>query len=747
MTIPEFKALLTAFADAPNQIEISKGQLLGNIRDEMIEATLHQEEGELIVEENGQRLPANKWIINRVARIQTLADRILEHVTDEPHYVPQRGSLTDHLEVNPEGSPSTVSNVEEVVCDVLGRESPGFCSVLYLTSDAGEGKTTTINRAARAQARAYKERRSDWLLVPIPLGGRTMLRFDDVVVGALVNKLRFQLLYYDAFLQLVRMGVIVPAFDGFEEMFVEGTGGEAVTSLGTLIQQLRGQGNLLIATRKAFFEYNSLDTQARLIDAIPNYEFTFAKLQICRWSKDEFVAYCVKRKLPNPAGLFETVASALGKESHPLLTRPVLAARLVEIAGDCTDRADLARKLRPETEDFFDTFIDTILQREVREKWIEKSGDPARPLLSNRQHHDLLSRLAEEMWTSRTDSLSREVCDIIAELYCESQRLSIQQSRQVQERLTQHALVVPAQGGSSFAFDHEEFRNYFLGEVVADHAAGRRWPELRRIFRPTRVPPLTLDVAARRLRDSLRPAELEAAAAGDGMGSYTRENCGALVIRMLDGRVDEQHIKQLSFPDGALNPRSLRNVTFTDCYFQATKLAVGDVEHVRFERCEFERIDFVAGARFADVAIVPFGGVRAITLMDRDVTQYDPDAIRRQMVSLGITVSADAEEPVVEEVAQPADDALVAVHKALRAFMRVGFINGNTLRLRLGSHASVFFDDVADALIEAGAMVKIPFRGGGSQERFRLGRPLAEIERALAASHGSFQRFIDSIRR
>src|SRR4029077_1840672 len=97
---------------------------------------------------------------------------------------------------------------------VLSRRPAGATSVLYLTSDAGEGKTTLINHLALKQAQRYKEKTTDWLLVPIPLGGRTFLRFDDVVVAALVNRLRFQLFYYDAFLELVRLGVLVPAFAG-----------------------------------------------------------------------------------------------------------------------------------------------------------------------------------------------------------------------------------------------------------------------------------------------------------------------------------------------------------------------------------------------------------------------------------------------------------------------------------------------------------------------------------------------------
>ena len=54
----------------------------------------------------------------------------------------------------------------------------GTCSVLYLTADAGEGKTTLISQLAHAQAKRFRKRDSDWLLVPISLAGKPFLRFD-----------------------------------------------------------------------------------------------------------------------------------------------------------------------------------------------------------------------------------------------------------------------------------------------------------------------------------------------------------------------------------------------------------------------------------------------------------------------------------------------------------------------------------------------------------------------------------------
>ena len=73
-----------------------------------------------------------------------------------------------------------------------------------------------------------------------------------------MNRLRFNLLFYDAFVELVRIGAVVPALDGFEEMFVEGTAGDAMSALGNLMQAMQSSGAVLIAARKAYFEYKNL---------------------------------------------------------------------------------------------------------------------------------------------------------------------------------------------------------------------------------------------------------------------------------------------------------------------------------------------------------------------------------------------------------------------------------------------------------------------------------------------------------
>ena len=122
----------------------------------------------------------------------------------------------------------------------------------------GEGKTSLINEMAKQQADKFSRNETDWLLVPIPLGGRHFLRFDDITVGALQNRYRFPFLSTAPSSPLFEWASIVPVFDGFEEMFVENSSGEALSAMGILVAALNSTGALVIAARKAYFEFENL---------------------------------------------------------------------------------------------------------------------------------------------------------------------------------------------------------------------------------------------------------------------------------------------------------------------------------------------------------------------------------------------------------------------------------------------------------------------------------------------------------
>ena len=241
-------------------------------------------------------------MLNRIAKLPQLADRILASVPETPAFVRPSGFLVDDF------AATSSMDVEQPLVDVLhtftkrlNTPIPGATSVTYLTSDAGAGKI--IDRTCCASSsEALKEKKVQRLLVPIPLGGKSFLTFDDAVIAALVNRLRFPYLYYSAFLELVKMGAGAPAFDGYEEMLIEGNKDEAISALSDLVRGLDSKGSLVVAARKAFFEYQSFRTQARLLDTLGDFSVSFSRLKISRWSKEEFCRYGALRAVLDSEG-------------------------------------------------------------------------------------------------------------------------------------------------------------------------------------------------------------------------------------------------------------------------------------------------------------------------------------------------------------------------------------------------------------------------------------------------------------
>lgn len=757
MQFNEFRRIVTCFADRVDDVDTSHGELLVQIRDETITARLHQRPEGILVEEYDERLPAVAWIVKRLARIPLLADRICSYVSPPEHFVPPSGRFLDQPDKNPSGSDSLRPDVVDAMTETLDQRPAGTTSVLYLTSDAGEGKTSLINRVAVRQAEAYKAKQSDWLLVPVPLGGRTFLRFDDVVVSALVNRLRFQLLYYDAFLELVRLGVLVPAFDGFEEMIVESSSGEAVSALGNLVDKLRSAGTLLVAARKAYFDYPNFGSQARLFDTIgSDRDVAFGRLSLNRWDRTTFTRYAGKCHVSDPDRLFALVSDRLGSD-HPVLTRAVLVQRLVDVAKVETDLSALLNRIGQDQRDYFHDFVGGIVEREARHKWTDRSGGSSRSLLTTEEHHELLAMVAQEMWLSSTDELGTDVVTLVVEMFAEANAKSPAVARQIQERIKQHALLtVTPIGRPTLAFDHEDFRVFYLGQALGRSLVACDAGAVRSIIEKAALPPSAVAEAAAFVRRHGGDAPtrtlslLQELADGVLPPSFVRENCGALTLALVDREGGTGEMRNMSFPAGALQNRRLANVTVTGSYFHATALTGTRLCGCSFVNCHFERLEIDGSEQVSETSFDDACRVDTVVQVGDNgdqITRFDPDQIRTELLQAGFDVPSDAPSRPDDAPQPDRDDDLVLVQRFLRAFLRATALNEGAIRQRLGVSANHFIKDLLPRLQQAGVVQEVPYQGAGNQFRMRLVAPMTRIEEAMRVSDGEFGRFVQEVQR
>ncbi|QDH70369.1 NACHT domain-containing protein [Marilutibacter alkalisoli] len=749
MDVKDFKRIVGCFSDSPNSFVGADGEFVLQTIDETIVGRFRKTDGVLYVEEGELAIPAQAWVVKRISKLRLLADRILAAVPDpdnfvEPDaaYLPELDSTTGDSEEEPQGA--------EVLClRLLARQTPGTTQIVYLTSDAGEGKTTLISRLSRAAAESYKSGKQDWIILPIPLGGRAFLRFDEAVLAALMGRYRFPFWFFESFVELVRMGVVVPAFDGFEEMIVENSSGDALSALGSFIDQLSSEGKALFAARKAFFEYQSFRTQARLFDAIGSEQsVAFSRVSLHRWTRKQFEQYASRRGRKDGAEIYDAVSARLG-ETHPLITRAVLVRRLFDVAKDVNEVDILVAKLGDTPQAYFHAFVLAIIEREAQEKWRDTADQ--RPLLTLAEHHRLLADVAKEMWVSGVDVLRSDLLDFVADLFCEEGKKSPSVARQVRERLTHHALLVKVGGGRpGFSFDHEDFRQFFLGVSLSLALAKLDVELLRSLLRTALIPSVALDEAVLSCikggtsHQSLTSL-LVSVVAGELPTSFVPENAGNLLVRVLDGEVEsdggERIAEGFAFSSQSLVDRKLARVRFLKCYFGPTSLNGTVLSRVAFEHCTFERIEF-ANSRVFETSLSECD-IACVVLPDGESTVYDPAGIDDALRKAGFSGIGDAAGEKSGK-ASP-DPELEIVSRAMRAFMRATQHNEQTLRVKLGVEAPVFFDSVLPALLRSGVLAETDYRGAGVQKRYRLAMPMSRIQSALATAAGDFEAFCSKV--
>lgn len=756
MHVNDFKSIVSAFADPESDLLFDKSKVVFSLNGDLVDVEITTKDGDVLVDEGDGFLPAGSWVVKRLAKLPLLASRLKEGSADTKQFVSPAATLLPSLEVRPDEVVTETEDALTTTLETLDERCPMETSVLYVTSDAGEGKTFLINQMAKEQAQRFLNGKTDWLLVPIPLGGKHFLRFDDITVGALQNRYRFPFLYYESFLALVRMGVIVPAFDGFEEMLVEGSSGEALSAMGILVGSLDSRGSLVVAARKAYFEFENLKNQERLLDSIKTYSVGFGKLELHRWGRAQFLEYCEKRDVKDAELIYERVAERLGV-THSLLTRPVLVRRLVDIATESSSLDAFLERIHNSGPDFFAVFVRGIIEREASEKWIDRSGeqDVGKPLLSVEEHCELLSAIALATWEARVDFLKRDSLEFVADYFSEIKRKTAFQAQQIRERIRGHALLVPSPNATqAVEFDHEEFRLFFLGEGLAEQirplnerANGEVLATLRRGVLPKPAQRAFIQAIKRHPTfERLQAARfLLGISALDGQASYTQENCGSLIVRLLS-EVDASgfEIKGIAFPADALRDRKLEGITFMDCFFAPTSVEISSFKDCKFIDCHFGQIRVFGSTKFEAVRFENTA-VDSVRLDTQDVEFWEPEAVRAAMIRLGVEMPDASGEVAPElELDFPMDPELRDMEKLVRYFMRSTHISESVILMKLGQSAQAFLDDTVPELLARGILVQIDNRGGGVQRRFRLGHGLEVLDQAITRARGSYSVFLDA---
>ncbi len=209
-------------------------------------------------------------------------------------------------------------------------------------------------------------------------------------------------------------------------------------------------------------------------------------------------------------------------------------------------------------------------------------------------------------------------------------------------------------------------------------------------------------------------------------------------------------MRDMSFPAGALQERRLANVTVTGSYFHATALTGTRLCGCTFVNCHFERVEIDGSEQVSDTSFDDACRVDTVVHLGENgdqITRFDPEQIRTELVQAGFDIPSDAPSKPDTEPQHGTDDDLVLVQRFLRAFLRATALNEGTIRQRLGVSANHFIKDLLPRLQQAGVVEDVQYQGGGNQRRMRLVAPMTRIENAMKVARGEFDRFVREVQR
>lgn len=704
-------------------------------------------DGALMCRDEGSdaMLPAMDWIVTRLARLDILAKAIKEYAGKQiTKYIPVTCHEFD------DGQLILRSDVVEELLSRIKGASRFATSVYYLTAEAGEGKSVAVYKLAYVAATEYLQRKQKWLFVPIELGGRPFMRFDEMILGALSKCYRYNACYLESFMELVKNGRIVLGLDGFEEMSVPGTEGDIVSSLATMLNDLDSQGQVVFSARTAYYNYSQMRSRSLFQGAPSHRDVNFYEFRLDKWSEEQFVslmkAYGFEPGESKEA--YRQCANVLGAD-HPILTRAVLVHSLVKnIYEEYVERnEDRVVAINAAIDGFRNVdgheavarFVEMLVARETR-KWVSRDQTAA-PILTVQEHMHLLMTIADEMWRADTESLRDDVLIELTEFVCEELGKSPSFTKQCKERIVDHALLSPEQTRFK-KFCHVDFMQFFLGysfskRMLDDDSIQRISIDLDRKI----LPIVTLAECAREIivakRQRIISESLLSMVSGVSRVSCLSQNAASLLLLLHDKSEEPLVLRNLYCARAVLDSVSLNNISFVECcleQFENSTLADSKVSFIQCDipifylpaKCNLQAVSF-------DQKSIPSLLRRSL---DGSLPDYsDPDTVGMILSKAGANVGLDysADAKVDEE-----DSNVQLFFKVVRLFTSKTYITENLLKTKLGVNFPVFNNVLRDVMTESGILEASSARDGTNQSVFRLQASPQELDSYRTACRGAY---------
>jgi hypothetical protein len=741
--LDEIREDVAAFADDDEAVIIENDGTIMFLRDgrDVICRLQVAPDDRLFVQLEEELVPYREFIVRHLARLDILAERILAKRPLLSAFVDGRAIAESIDEGQVEGGAIELLEAQSL------RLPPFTTRVVFITADAGQGKTWLLRQYQALTAERFLKNKSPFLFLHLDLQGRQLLRLSEALMGGL-GDLRITGLWMPAIIRLLRRRAIVLAIDGFDELAAEQGGIEAVGALATLVRQMEGRGAIVAASRRTFFDTEDYLRRAGLFRRGLAAPCEFNQISLLKWRRKEAVSFLERAEDGANASLQpvetydEIVAELGGSEEHPIVSRPFLFTHVVKILLRYgTSVAELVRPLASPKTGVAEV-VQAFVTREVQEKW--KYRETGEPYLTIGQHMRLLADVAEEMYKAQRDRLELEIIETIMTLLLEEWNIDPSRRRQVIEMVGMHVLlVVPVDGDATQrSFDHPEFRDYFLAYSLRSHllraADGHSQSDLARFLSISPLSDSTaryvgamLDLTpdlAYRLVDAL-----SAIAQKEWKPTHIQLNIGTLLPAIVNGVTFDSTVTfsgPVVLTSLVVEATTITNVEIEGCTLVNASVAGARWKNVTFTRCDLGELTIDGQANFEQVTLrnCKIEGVRLALESGDIVREFAPMRVRNTLRRLGINVVEGREGAEEETTLVPLDARLYKpVRKLLGMFYRTTAVTTNTLRKQFGKQFPLVINEVIPLMEHYGILQQGQWQGGGQQQIWSLGRRIEEI--------------------
>lgn len=664
MTKEEIKKDFLAYVDDDSDVLFeSNGDVMyfKNGKEHICRITTN-DEGNTIVEFQEEKFPYRTFISKHLANLDLFARKIIEKRKGLEEFVDSPAILQNgHKSIN--GTALTLLQKE---CD----EFLEFGSKInFITADAGHGKSVLLKQFQAIQAERYIKGESKYLFWHVDLQGRDLVRLGEAIMYDL-GDLRFPGLYYPSIINLIQKRFMILAIDGFDELAAEIGGTKAVSSLSNFVNEMAGQGTLIAASRRTFFDTHDYIKRTSMLKNKVPFDINFNELKLQNWTKKEVITYFSNLAFDKPEQIYDAILSELHDENHPVITRPFLLAKLASaIEGDAKQVKEFFSCKCNENESV-SYIVESFTKREV-EKWKGVDNKTGEPYLSFEQHIQLLSAIAKEMWDAKKDSITIEEIEIYTVLLFDEWNIEEELRKIVIRIVGSHAFLPPVNDTKMDArkFEHEEFKHYFLARALADlfnnSVRTDNYTELKRFLYIEQLPDSVamycfnyVDDLSNNVKKILEyfKAMLDA----EWKPTYLQLNIGTLLPFMID-KIDFKSSvcfdSKVNYSSLIFENKKLSNIIFENGTFINISLRDTILDNVQFRNCGFNeiRIETESKVVFRNVSIIDSNVSSIVLLKNGEVEEVAYSPLRISELLIVNNIKIEVANRIIKPIENPTE--------------------------------------------------------------------------------------------